>query len=102
MRRCWTTAGLLGLRMRWERAFPPASTRFCVLVDHFLQCSYPHYKVTHCVFNNVGAHGSGPSEANRRLFRSRLALVKPCLDELGLPLLWIDSNLTEVLKLGFQ
>ncbi|MGA2034877.1 MAG: hypothetical protein ABSG68_21715 [Thermoguttaceae bacterium] len=74
----------------------------CVLVEHFLQCSYPRYKVTHCVFNNVGAHGSGPSEANRRLFRDRLALVKPCLDELGLPLLWVDSNLTEFLKMGFQ
>ncbi|MGD0898893.1 MAG: hypothetical protein ABR915_13730 [Thermoguttaceae bacterium] len=75
---------------------------FCVLVDHFRQCPYPGYKVTHCVFNNVGSHGSGPSEANRRLFRARLALAKTCLDELGLPLLWIDSNLTEFLKMGFQ
>ncbi|NLF07928.1 MAG: hypothetical protein GX594_08115 [Pirellulaceae bacterium] len=75
---------------------------FCVLVDHFLQCPYPHYRISHCVFNNVGSHGSGPSDENRRLFWERYALVKPCLEELGLPLLSIDSNLTEFLKIKYQ
>lgn len=70
---------------------------FCVLADHFYGDVPPGYKVTHLVFNNVGAHRKG----GRPLFVDRYDRLRLCADALGLPLIAIDSNLNDFFTLSF-
>lgn len=71
---------------------------FCVLADHFFGSVPDGFKVTHLLFNNVGSHGAG----GRQLFRDRYNRLMPAAKELGLPLIAIDSNISEVLPVSFR
>lgn len=71
---------------------------FCVLADHFFGSVPDGFKITHLLFNNVGSHGAG----GRQLFRDRYNRLMPAAKELGLPLIAIDSNISEVLPVSFR
>jgi hypothetical protein len=75
---------------------------FCTIYDHLISDPPPHFKLTHFVFNNVGSHGQKDYAAARKLFNSRYELVKGFPQDKGIDFLKIDSNLNELLKLGFQ
>lgn len=76
---------------------------FCVLADHLLGSPVDSYTLTHLAFNNVGSHGkdSRPNRG-RPLFEQRFLNVEPVARELGIPMVKIDSNMDDVLGLGFQ
>jgi len=58
----------------------------------------PPFRLTHLTFFNAGAHGYGPRfppETAARICEERLAHSRACAAELGLPLVYVNSNLTE-------
>lgn len=57
---------------------------------------YPHHKVTHLTFNNVGSHGEG--EYARQLYNDRLRKPKQFADEYGYAFVPSDSNLMDVIQ----
>jgi hypothetical protein len=75
---------------------------FCALYDHFFADVPSSFKLTHLVFNNVGSHGYKEHGRARRLFRARYALVRGYAGEIGLDLIGIDSNVSELLMMNFQ
>lgn len=71
---------------------------FCVLADHwYTDTPKEGLRLTHLLFNNVGAHGYGGN--GRRLFRERYARVKPAADRIGLPFIAVDSNINDFYKM---
>jgi hypothetical protein len=70
---------------------------FCVLADHYWNPVPNCFRVTHLLFNNVGSHGRG----GRTLFEERFSKVLPAAREMSLPIIKIDSNLSELLS-GFD
>ncbi|WP_373530908.1 hypothetical protein [Vampirovibrio sp.] len=76
---------------------------FCTLADHLYQPDIPDsFKLTHLVFNNVGAHGDEQSEPARTLFNKRFHNIKSISEEIQLPFIKIDSNLSDLLQMNFQ
>lgn len=73
---------------------------FCALADHYYADVPPAHKVTHLIFNNVGSHGKG-HEA-RKLFLDRYERIRRFAEESGLPLIRVDSNLDDLLNMGYQ
>ncbi|MED1205198.1 hypothetical protein [Heyndrickxia acidicola] len=74
---------------------------FSTICNHLTEQCPPNYKITHFTFFNAGSNGSLGGEKARRLFKKRVEMVKPCAQELGLELITVDSNISEVLELGF-
>jgi hypothetical protein len=72
----------------------------------------PHYKITHLVLGNVGAHGAFASvrmsdgsldfERARDLFNLRYELLRGFPEEMGVDYLKIDSNLSDILNMRYQ
>jgi hypothetical protein len=75
---------------------------FCTLHNHYFGDTSPSYKITHFVFNNVGAHDEWDSKRGRELFNSRYDLLKGYPSELGIEFIKIDSNLSDILRWDFQ
>lgn len=71
---------------------------FCVLYDHLYHSVANSYKVTHFIYNNVGAFGAGGTE----LFKTRYQHLLNCSRELNIPFIKIDSNLHEILPIKFH
>jgi len=72
---------------------------FCLLDDHFFSKVPEGYKITHLLFNNVGSHG----RKNERLFEDRYRKSKTVADQIGLPLLKVNSNIDKFYDgYGFQ
>lgn len=71
---------------------------FCILADHFYSDLPDHLRVNTLLFNNVGSHGSG----GVRLFQQRLGRIRPLAQDLGLPIVAVDSNLDDQYRIGFQ
>jgi hypothetical protein len=67
---------------------------YCVLADYHYADAPAELKLTHLLFNNVGSHGEG----GERLFQQRLARVDSVARRIGLPLIRVNSNLTEFYK----
>jgi len=62
----------------------------------------PHYKVTHFTNFNVGSnHLTGSGGLMRRKFEGRTEIAAACANELGKPLIIVDSNLSDVMKMDF-
>lgn len=74
---------------------------FCTVIEHTDESCPPDYKLTHLTFFNVGASGDYGGEHARDLFHQRIEAVRPCADELHLPLVTLDSNINEVLNMNF-
>jgi hypothetical protein len=64
---------------------------FAVLADHCFADVPASYRLTHLLFHNVGSHGLGA--AGRRAFEKRRHRLTAASEELGLPLITVDSNL---------
>lgn len=71
---------------------------FCTLADHYYDKVPETYKLTHLIFNNVGSAGEGGDA----LFEERYASLRPLADDLGLPLVKVNSNLTQISNFSFQ
>lgn len=64
---------------------------YCVVGDHYYAEVPPEFRLTHLLFFNVGSHGDG--ERGDRLFEARYARVAEAAEEIGLPLVKVNSNL---------
>lgn len=73
---------------------------FATIVDYTGSDAPPGYRLTHLAFLNVGSHDRG--EAGRRRFADRWALIQGAADSLGLDLIRIDSNLSDLLTSTFE
>lgn len=66
---------------------------YAVLADHHFAPVPEDLRLTHLAFFNVGSHDRG--EPGRIRFRDRFRALAPVADEIGLPLVPIDSNLDD-------
>lgn len=57
------------------------------------------YNLTHLTFFNVGSHGDNGGEKARELFKKRITDAKANAEHLGLPLVIVDSNISEYLMM---
>lgn len=64
---------------------------FSALNDHFLQNKPAGFTITHLIYSNVGSHHSG----GERLYLERLARIAPLVNQIGLPLIKLNSNLSQ-------
>lgn len=64
---------------------------FSVLHDYHYADIPAHLKLTHLLFNNVGSHGKGGEE----LFNARHKRLVPVAEKLGLPIIKVNSNVSE-------
>lgn len=72
---------------------------FCVVADHHYDESIqPSYKLTHLLYNNVGSHGRGGKE----LFNARFQKIHTISNEIGLPIIRVDSNVREFTDIRYQ
>lgn len=80
-------------------AFSAGIDSFSVLADHHYAKNVPEgFRLTHLVFNNVGSHGAG----GEQLFRKRYKRVEQVAEQIGLPILAVNSNLDSFyIDLGF-
>ena len=53
----------------------------------------PSYKITHLTLFNAGAFGSKEKEGARKSFFNEIERSKKFADKLGLPFVWVDSNI---------
>lgn len=74
---------------------------FATVIQHYVDESSQGYKITHLLFHNVGSHGHWESANTRKLFTQRYQMVLPFAKDIGLPLVMVDSNLSEVFKIDF-
>ncbi len=65
---------------------------FAVLADHLGPVVPPAHRLTHLLFNNVGAFGAGGANA----FLQQYPALHECARQLHLPVVAVDSNLTEL------
>lgn len=74
---------------------------FATFIQHYVNESSQGHKITHLLFHNVGSHGSWESANARKLFRQRYKMVLPFAQDIGIPLVMVDSNLNEIFKIDF-
>ncbi len=74
---------------------------FTAVIQHLVRESSVDHKVNALLFNNVGSHGSQCSNESRILFRHRYALARVFADEIGVPLVAVDSNVGEIFPIDF-
>ena len=76
---------------------------FSTIIDHLSKRQPKGYRLTHCTFFNVGGHNplSPSPDKIKKLFRDRAVRVRLCAEELGLPLVVVDSNMEEILGISF-
>jgi hypothetical protein len=74
---------------------------FATVIQHFAEESSPGHRITHFLFHNAGSHGHGKPEDARQLFWHRYQKAQSFAQELGIPLIPVDSNLAEVFPIGF-
>lgn len=58
-------------------------------------------KLTHLVFFNAGNFGINYEDSLKE-FHEQIGYVKPACDSLNIPLLWLNSNLMEFVRLPFE
>jgi hypothetical protein len=74
----------------------------CTVADHHFSEVAPRFRLTHLLFSNTGSHGYLDHDRARRLFQARYAHVQRCAHEIGLDVIRVDSNLSELLRMSFQ
>jgi len=93
-----TNASTLNMTRGIAAGFSGGIDSFCLLADHLYRPVADGFKVTHLLFNNVGSHGKG----GRRLFEERYRRLLPATRDMQLPFVKVDSNLDDILPVGFQ
>ncbi|MGI5923173.1 MAG: hypothetical protein GX945_08000 [Lentisphaerae bacterium] len=77
---------------------------FTCIWNHFIKPPSDEHKVTHFFFFNVGAHGMAHSDADLKKiedkFRARYQQMKITANELGLPLIPVNSNVHSFFQVG--
>lgn len=73
---------------------------YTILRNHELD-EATNNNVTHLTFFNVGSHGDFGGEYARELFRKRLVHAKKNASLMNLPLVSVDSNVSELLQMDF-
>lgn len=72
---------------------------FVAVADHHWASVPDAYRLTHLTYHNVGSHGRGAS--GDRIFADRRRTIARFADEVGLPLVTIDSNLHRFMRHRF-
>lgn len=75
---------------------------FCTVIEHFEISCPATYKITHLAFFNVGASGDYGGDHSRNLFNKRIEEVRLCAEDLNIPLVTLDSNISEILELEYE
>lgn len=60
------------------------------------------YKLTHLTLFNSGAFGERGGDEARFLFNDMKGKAKKAAKDIGLPLVWVDSNISEVINMPFE
>jgi len=75
---------------------------FSVIHDHLENPVPDEYKITHFLFNNVGSHGEWDAENAEKLFLKRYELIKGYPEDISIPFICVNSNLSEILQMEFR
>ncbi|RKD25775.1 hypothetical protein BEP19_02200 [Ammoniphilus oxalaticus] len=75
---------------------------FSTIYENLVKEDSHKFKITHFANFNVGSHGSLGGDKARDLFHKRAAKAKVFVDELGMDLIMVDSNISEILQLNFE
>ncbi|MDT0642278.1 hypothetical protein RM553_05470 [Zunongwangia sp. F363] len=90
-----------------EKTFPEANgiaTAMSLGIDSFYTLAKNnkgHNPVTHLTLYNAGAFGTNGGKEARKLFYSIINQAKALADHLQMPLIWVDTNLNEILDRPF-
>ncbi len=74
---------------------------FASVVQHWAREESPSHKVSHFLFHNAGSHSTGNPDDARRLFWQRYETLKPFAEEIGIPFVPVDSNVSELFTIDF-
>ena len=74
---------------------------FASIVQHLATEESPSHRVSHFLFHNAGSHSTGNVDAARRLFWQRYETLKPFAEEIGIPFVPVDSNVSELFPIDF-
>lgn len=72
---------------------------FAAVCEHYNEIG--DFKLKYLTFFNAGSHGDFGGDKSRELFFDRLEFVKPIGEKLNLPIIYIDSNISEILGMEF-
>jgi len=75
---------------------------FSTISEHLSENCPQDMRITHFTFFNVGSHRDYGGVEGRTLFKERFLKVEPLAKEMGIPLIFVDSNISEILQLDFQ
>jgi len=74
----------------------------CNYRDHSGDRAPEEFCITHFLFNNIGSHGQVSPEQDRALFLRRYTRLEPLARRENIPLIAVDSNFDEFMKLDFE
>lgn len=74
---------------------------FSILKHHNMAPEMADYELTHLTFFNTGSHGDFGGEEARKLFVERQKRAQQLADALKLPLVSVDTNLSEFIQMPF-
>lgn len=75
---------------------------FYTILKHYkMDERYSGYELTDLTFFNVGSHGDNGGKIARELFYKRSIKAKKIADELELPIILVDSNISEFISQSF-
>lgn len=74
---------------------------FSILKHYNLPDEMKDYEITHLTFFNMGSHGDFGGEEARKLFHARGKRAEKIASELQLPVVFVDSNISEFIKVSF-
>ncbi|MFA4995211.1 MAG: hypothetical protein WC521_07920 [Bdellovibrionales bacterium] len=69
---------------------------FCTFVEHTDTKCPAEYRVTHFLFNDVGAHEEG-NDKRAEVFSEHLRRMQICSEEWKIPLISVNSNISDVI-----
>ncbi len=98
---CETDAGHVANLGAVGTGFSCGVDSFCTVIEHTKKECPPNFRLTHLTLFNVGAFEDNGGERARELFKKGIQGVKPCADAYGLPLITLDSNISEILQMEF-
>jgi hypothetical protein len=75
---------------------------FCNYYDHSGDRAPDGWRITYFIYNNVGSHGQSSNDKDEATFRKRYECLKAFVDEAGIEMLAVNSNLDEIVNLPFQ